>query len=287
VAGELCPTGRSRTRIVHSESAGGRFTRATAVGDSRLDGLIARPYVGVAQDAVRPTSWLQPPVATCSLIISLSEPVRTRAAELPEDWVCGLGATYDEVEMPRRHGSLDFKLTPRGAYTVLGIPLRELAGRVVSLEDLFGPPGRHLGDQVREAGDWAGRFDLVEAFLLARAATGPRPTPVVIHAWMRLSGADGRLGIAQLAATVGCSRRYLTQKFRDEIGLTPKTAARILRFAAVRRRLEAEPARFADLALDCGYYDQAHLNRDFRQLAGTTPGEFLARQAPRQSLVGE
>jgi AraC-like DNA-binding protein len=186
----------------------------------------------------------------------------------------------DVVELPRRHASLDFKLTPLGGYTLLGRPVCDLAGGCVSLADAFGPAGAELGDRVREAPDWAGRFDLVEAFLLRRAATGPRPTPVVARAWSLLSATGGRLPIGELAAAVGASRRYLAAGFRAEIGLTPKRAARLLRFADVRRRLEADPAGLADIAQACGYCDQAHLNRDFRDLAGTTPTAFLASLAP-------
>jgi AraC-like DNA-binding protein len=279
VSSGIGPTCETRTRIVRSESDAGRLTRATAAVDPRLDGVVSREYVGVAQDAARPFRWLQPPIASLTLIVTLREPVQTAAGGLPEDWVGGMNDTPDVVELPPRHESLDFKLTPLGAYAVIGIPVCELTGAFRSLEDLFGPSGRRLGDQVRDTPDWPGRFALVEEFLLRRAATGPQPTPVVVHACSRLCQADGRLGIGELAATVGCSRRYLAAKFRDEVGLTPKTAARVLRFADVRRRLQADPARFADIAQACGYYDQAHLNRDFRELAGTTPTDFVARQS--------
>jgi AraC-like DNA-binding protein len=269
----------SRTRVLRSETDDGRFARASASPDPRLDGIVARPHSGVLQDSLQPARWLAAAIPVYSLIVSLAEPVRIQTADLPADWLGGLSDTYDVVEIPPRHGSLDFKLTPLGAFAVLGIPLSELGGGFVSLEDLFGPPGRQLGDDVREADRWADRFDLVEAFLLRRAAAGPRPTPIVAHAWSLIALAEGRLRIAELAATVGCSRRYLAARFRDEVGLTPKSAARIVRFAAVRRRLEASPGRFAEIAQTCGYCDQAHLNRDFRELGGTTPSDFLASRS--------
>ena len=75
--------------------------------------------------------------------------------------------------------------------------------------------------------------------------------------------------------------------FSEQIGLPPKAAARLLRFRNVCRRIEAEPARWADIAFDAGYCDQSHLNRDFRELAGTTPSDFLARRIPGGGVVGD
>jgi len=65
------------------------------------------------------------------------------------------------------------------------------------------------------------------------------------------------------------------------VGLPPKTVGRILRFDRVAQQLlEVDAPRLAEVAYDCGYYDQAHLNRDFRDFAGTTPGDYLTRRLP-------
>jgi AraC-like DNA-binding protein len=91
--------------------------------------------------------------------------------------------------------------------------------------------------------------------------------------------------VSELAAGTGWSERHLTSRFRAEIGLTPKAAARVIRFDRARRLLVrhlTQPAasgyRLADLAADCGYYDQAHLAREFRTLAGCPPSQWLAEE---------
>ncbi len=76
-------------------------------------------------------------------------------------------------------------------------------------------------------------------------------------------------------------------KFREQVGLTPKTAARVLRFRSLCRRLDAEPVRWAEIAYDCGYADQSHLIREFRKLAGTTPTDFLARRIPGGGVIAD
>src|SRR5262249_42838854 len=87
----------------------------------------------------------------------------------------------------------------------------------------------------------------------------------------------GRAPIGELAEELGWSHRRLIARFRDHIGLTPKTLARVIRFDRAVRRLHAsQPENLAELAFDCGYFDQAHLNRDFREFAGTSPTAFIA-----------
>jgi AraC-like DNA-binding protein len=88
---------------------------------------------------------------------------------------------------------------------------------------------------------------------------------------------------------VGWSHRHLIDRFRRQVGLSPKTAARLVRFDGVWRRLDGEGGRldWADLAREVGYADQAHLVRDFRQFTGTTPTAFAARTLPPDGDHGQ
>jgi transcriptional regulator GlxA family with amidase domain len=106
-------------------------------------------------------------------------------------------------------------------------------------------------------------------------ADAPEPPPELAWAWGRMVASGGRVPVRRLAETTGWSERRLLRGFREHVGLPPKTFARLLRFRRAVARLEREGARaLADVALDCGYYDQAHFNRDFRAFAGATPTEF-------------
>jgi len=92
---------------------------------------------------------------------------------------------------------------------------------------------------------------------------------------------DGAAPISRIADEVGWSRRHLIARFRQQVGLTPKIGARLVRLDAVWRHIEKRgPLDWGQVAADAGYADQAHLIRDFRQFTGTTPAEFLARTLP-------
>ncbi len=133
------------------------------------------------------------------------------------------------------------------------------------------PVAAHLGAAVRPLRPGA--------LAPGRRATGRRP---LRHCWRTLVAAGGRISVADLAADLGWSRQHLARRFRAEFGAGPKLAARILRFERARKLLQAPPPRrpLAEIALDCGFFDQAHLNRDFTELAGCTPTELLAEELP-------
>jgi AraC-like DNA-binding protein len=165
---------------------------------------------------------------------------------------------------------IDF--SPLGARRLLGLPMDELTNRVVAIEDVLGLRAPMLVERLQDAPGWAARFALLDAALMARLAAGPEPAPEVAWTLRRLTDADGRLAIEDLAAEVDWSRRHLATSWRRDVGLAPKAVARILRFQRALR-LVREGHALADAAYACGYADQPHLNRDFRALAGATPRE--------------
>jgi AraC-like DNA-binding protein len=189
----------------------------------------------------------------------------------------GLGDRCAVVEHDGEMSGLQVDLSPLAARMIFGVPMHELARRVVTLEEALGREGPLLEERLAQAGSWSARFELVEAALAARLEAAEAPPPDVDRAWRRLESARGRIRVAELATELGCSRKHLAARFRDHVGLPPKLVARMLRFRETVDRMLASPhSTITEVAAACGYYDHAHLDRDFRDFAGTTPTAYAA-----------
>jgi AraC-like DNA-binding protein len=175
-----------------------------------------------------------------------------------------------------RQSGIQIGLSPLGARTLLGVPAGELANLDVSASDVLGPFIDALRDRVRSAATWPERFRIVDDMLAARLTDPVLPAPEVVHAWRLLRA--GAVTTADVAREVGWSGRYLSRRFDIEIGLSPKAAARVARFDLARRRLQDGAESLAALAASCGYYDQAHLTREFSGFAGIPPARWLAEE---------
>jgi AraC-like DNA-binding protein len=168
--------------------------------------------------------------------------------------------------------------TPLGARRLFNRPMHEMVGRMVAFEDVLGRDGAALCDRLGSEKDWERRFDIVEAFLADRLLKpGNQPSPTA-WAFERLVQTGGVERIEAVAAKLGWSRKHLVAKFHEEIGLAPKTVARVARFnRALLRARRGGSDGWAELAIDCGYFDQSHLVRDFKTFAGDSPTAWQAR----------
>lgn len=175
------------------------------------------------------------------------------------------------------HG-VELTLAPWAAYRLFGSPLGELADVLTDPADVLGRRARDLTAALEAAPGWAGRFAALDETLLrwaADVAPSREPSPAVLRAWELLNRSSGTVPVRELAARCGWSPRHLENRFREQIGLTPKRLARILRLNRAIRQLTAG-GRPADIAAGCGFYDQSHLSREFTDLTGMPPGRFLA-----------
>ncbi|HYZ07929.1 MAG TPA: helix-turn-helix domain-containing protein [Pseudonocardiaceae bacterium] len=204
--------------------------------------------------------------------------------QAPASFGAMVGGLHSAPALIRHDGNqhgIQAALTPLGARTLLGMPASELATAVVDLATLLGTAAGELADRVRSAYTWTGRFLALDAVLARVARDRGEPDPEVGWAWERLHASHGAIGIGALAEEVGWSRRHLGERFRREYGLTPKVAARVMRFE-VARELLRPPDRppLAEVAARCGYYDQAHFTREWRDLAGCSPRTWFAEELP-------
>ncbi|MFJ4776384.1 helix-turn-helix domain-containing protein [Streptomyces sp. NPDC088762] len=250
-------------------------------------------YAGYWEAVASPFRVRLVPTGRAVLVISLGEPfTQVRRLQEPSSsggaigsLIVGLDDGPRLCDHPGGQEAIRLELTPLGAYRLLGVPMRELTNRAVELRDVLGPEADELAERMAATDDWATRFDLLDFVLLTRLERGPEPAPEVNHAWRLLARADGAIPVARIAAEVGWSQSYLVRRFTEQIGLTPKVSARVLRFHHAVHLLGHKGASPSEVTASCGFYDQAHLNREFRALAGTTPGQVAAARIAEGALA--
>lgn len=195
-------------------------------------------------------------------------------------FVSGLHAGPATIRHDGTQCGIAIDLTPLGCRAILGVPAAELSAIVVELDDVVGPVAHELRERVALADTWDQRFAAVDRVLSRNVRTGARAHPGVGRAWDRLVGTGGLLEIGELAAEVGWSRRQLGERFRREVGVAPKVAARIVRFERATTMLRrAERPTLASVAADCGFYDQPHMVREWHDLAGCSPSTWMEDEA--------
>jgi AraC-like DNA-binding protein len=236
-------------------------------------------YVGYREWLPQPFRRLEVPSGEVHVIVSFGPKVRAPAPV--QSFVAAPHTEHTIVDFDAEQHGIEIRLTPIGAHMLLGIPMHELADRVTEIEEVLGRHGAELPERLWDAGTWPRRFALLDRLLARRLADARTPAAGVEHVWSRLVETHGAAPVEALAGEAGWSRRHLLARFREHTGLPPKVFARILRFQRAAA-LMADPAgpSLCEIALDCGYYDQAHLNRDFRAFAGRTPTDLLAARLP-------
>lgn len=227
-----------------------------------------------------------------TFIISMDDPVEgtdERAAwdagrlDVFDTLVAGLHTRPTFVRQPARQRGIQIALHPVAARRVLGLPAAELVRRTWRAEDVLGTSLLRLRDRLHEIPTWSGRFDAVEEYLLHRpdALTARRePRSEVAGTWGRLAAADGAVAVPDLARGSCLSERQLGVVVRRELGVGPKELGALMRFDAAFASITSAVRSgrtpvFADVAVRTGYYDQAHLTREFRRFTGVPPSAFV------------
>jgi AraC-like DNA-binding protein len=239
-------------------------------------------YHGYRQRGVAPAVHRGLPSPFLTVIFTIDEPLHIaqhvdprQRPGLYDALIGGLHTSPAVIRHQGAHSGIQLQVSPLGARALLGVPAGELTGIDLHARDVLGPLAERVHQRLQETRTWPERFALLDAMLTTRL--GGEPPASVWYVWRRLLASGGGARISDLAGEVGWSQRHLANQFRLEVGLTPKAMARVVRFHRARRLLQvSRDCRLADVAADCGYYDQAHLARDFTALAGCSPRRLMA-----------
>jgi AraC-like DNA-binding protein len=221
------------------------------------------------------------PVAASNVMINLGDPFDVYKPEQAkpfitciDSWWVGIWSTYHSVDWPPNVQFYGVHFKPGGSFPFLQFPLSEINGQVVPLDAIWG--SSEIRERLHAASSVQAGFILLEASLLARLHDAPQSLKLVQGALGEIARHHGDLSIRVLSDHMGVSQNHLGTQFKRLVGVPPKEAARLYRFAHALRLIDS--AEFVDLTCltyQSGFYDQSHFNRDFIAFTGHSPSEYV------------
>lgn len=272
---------------------------------ARVPGVL-RPFVsamyGYAASGLTPAVHRGLPGRTLTVVFSLGDPLRTAAnatawhsGRVEDQWTV-LGGLHTEpayIVQPGHWCGVQLDVHPLGARRLFGVPAAALPTDGFDAEQLLGAELVPVRDRLDAATTWIERYAAIADFLVARlrrSADVRRVRGEVVESWRWLGARGGAGRVSELSGHVGMGRRRLAQVFAAEVGVTPKTAARLMRFDGARRAVSERvaagtPLDLTGVAVTHGYYDHAHLVREFTGFTGLSPTAWV--RAERANVQAE
>jgi len=226
------------------------------------------------------------PTGTLSLVVNLDEDeVRwypgaapTHCQRTPGAAVGGAYAEHFAIDTREQRQLIGARFLPGGAGPFFPVPLDELTGTHVALDLLWGRDGAVLRERILEAPTVRARLAVLELALLERLVRPLVRDPALDHALDALDHST----VAEVVDALGMTAQRFIRRFSASVGLTPKRHARVRRFQRALGELDRRD--LAELAVECGYADQAHFNHEFQAFAGVTPTVYRAHRRARNQL---
>ncbi|KAA8886222.1 AraC family transcriptional regulator [Nocardia colli] len=267
--------------VRRTDGAKPHWSTAFAAPAVQLDRLVSS-YGWFREVSARPMVRQELPTPKMILLISLAGPLSLARGITKRDScrsaaaLVGVGREPVVAVHNGYQSVLEVQLSPLSALELFGVSASIVADDVIDLADLWTGTTEFV-ERLTAATTWQQRIGLLDTTLTARITRGRRPDPALTAAWQHLLDCGGDLDLSVLREQTGWSRRRLAERFRAQVGLPPKTMARLMRFQRAVDLLRSPGHRsLAAIASTCGYCDQPHFNREFRELAGRTPTAFLA-----------
>ena len=273
-----------RPRVTRQECNFGCWEIASRGPDAQLRDYVIG-YVGL-RSTMRVTRERHLPSGEAALVVNLGTEhdvigSRGQGGTLKFRSVAAMGV-HDRPFVTRSAGDkhvLVVRLTPPGARLLFDVEMDQLLNRWVDLDEIDGVLARRIEGRVHEQRGWNDLFDLMDSVLAERFVATRISAPGILWAWRELRRSGGLTSIDSLAGHLDWSHKRLLAGFREHVGVLPKATANTVRFNRILRvPRTGYRINWAGIAQDCGYYDQAHMIREFKSFAGGTMKEL-------QSLV--
>lgn len=218
----------------------------------------------------------------------LSSSATDKSELQPRLFICGQATNFKDISLTGKLNMIAITFLPYGARVFFDIPLNELSGQMISLNDIDNKVYKELEETLLDASGNDERIKLIETFLITRLRTFKEHNFKRIYtAIQSINQTKGDITIMQLADRCCLSYKQFKRIFAEYIGANPKDFLRIVRFQKALYLLEHQPAiTLSQLAFESGYYDQSHLINEFKSFSGYTPKEYLAICPPHSDYFG-
>jgi AraC-like DNA-binding protein len=219
-----------------------------------------------------------PPTPQNSIFFYINDPIQVQFDDAPEfvlqprSVIVGPQLTPVKIDINQSHKAVRVGFHPGGLYRFLGFSLHEMIDGNYDAADVFGNDMQRLHQQLQEADVFDAIKEVVEQFLLQHL-TQLKPVLPFDQAMLQLMKHNGNVTIEEIASMSCLSLRQFERVCKQRIGMPPKLFARIIRFSKAYRLRENFPLKnWTAIAHECGYYDQMHFIRDFKEFARVAPG---------------
>jgi AraC-like DNA-binding protein len=244
-------------------------------------------YGGYREDVGRTVCRLEVPRDRVTVILGFGDrlqinPIDSKVPPVKcQAFVVGLGESPLIVQYNGVQYCIEIELIPWVVNKLFSGISADLTQGIFNLEDIWGNDTNLLLEQLNHKSSWQERFALVNQLLSERfAGSNQTIRPEIQWAWNQLDRYGGCLSIRELAKTLGWSDRHFSTCFRKEIGITPKAAARRIRFTRAHRLLTVSDTSLSAIAANCGYSDQSHFTREFHLFSGCSPTIYKKAHFP-------
>jgi AraC-like DNA-binding protein len=228
-----------------------------------------------------------PPTPALNLQINLGDALHMYESDrinspmsLTESWLGGLYGVHHSMDWTTYIRLYGVRFKPNGAHPFLGFPLSEVYNQVVALDAVWGRWASEIRERLQATPTVEAGLVLFERLLRDRLRETPKTTNeqnVVEYAISAMSQNHGTLSIRELSDHIGISQNHLGTLFKRLVGTSAKELARLYRFEHVlRSTVHSHPVDWTQIALQCGYYDLSHLNKDFMTFTGNSPTDYLS-----------
>jgi AraC-like DNA-binding protein len=240
-----------------------------------------------AKERVLPTGEMQIVINLHEDCSRLYDPIDTNLChKFPGGLFTGAHSRYQVIDTAEQAFVIGVAFRPGGAFPFLRRPAGELRETTVALDAVWGAGAVDLRDELLEAATHQDRFAILERVLTNDLLRGMARHGAVGFALRKFLSAPHMTTIASVTDQIGLSPKRFIHVFRDETGFTPKVFCRIRRFQqALDRMHDRKKVEWTNVALESGYFDQAHFIHDFRAFSGINPSTYLAQQTSHRNHV--